>query len=101
MTVAAGRRSAVSGVLLRSAVSGVLRVLLRSAVSGVLRMLLLLLLLAVSGVLRWLPVPGLGRLSVAAGRTTLHQNFTDEPQPQLPVVFGLLNLNPEPWTPST
>ena len=29
------------------------------------------------------------------------QNLTDEPQPQLPVTCGLLNLKPEPWTPST
>lgn len=52
----------------------------------------------------------LRRLSVALRRSSgtgrsptaaLHQNFTDEPQPQLPVTFGLLNLKPEPCTPST
>lgn len=64
--------------------------------------------LRIARLLRLLTVAGLRRPE-AAGRTTLrrpptptlHQNFTEEPQPQLPVVFGLLNLKPEPWTPST
>jgi hypothetical protein len=55
-------------------------------------------------VARLLTVSSRRRLSEATGRATLrrpptatlHQNFTEEPQPQLPVVFGLLNLKPEP-----
>lgn len=27
--------------------------------------------------------------------------LNDEPQPQEPVTFGFMNLNPEPWSPST
>jgi len=32
---------------------------------------------------------------------TPNHAWKDEPQPQLPVTFGLPNLKPEPWTPST
>ena len=104
MTVAAGGRT-VSWLLVRGRLRSTVAVLLRLAVSVLLRRLRL----AVARLLRVLTVTGLRRLPIAAGGTTLrrspspvlHQNFTDEPQPQLPVVFGLLNLKPEPWTPST
>src|SRR5436190_18336217 len=40
-------------------------------------------------------------LDVRAERAVGDQNETEEPQPQEPLVFGLLNLNPAPWSPST
>lgn len=89
-------RRSVSGLRLRLAMT--LRRLLRLAVT-----VLRLLRLSVAVLLR-----RLRRRAVSAATTrgraarrspatpALHQNFTDEPQPQLPVTFGLLNLKPEP-----
>lgn len=34
----------------------------------------------------------------SAGR---FQTLNEEPQPQVPLTFGLPNLKPDPWTPST
>jgi hypothetical protein len=45
----------------------------------------------------FLPLEGSARTRVRSG----DQTWKDEPQPQVPVTFGLPNLKPEPWVLST